>query len=111
MPGRAATWAVVVAGGSGSRFGSYKQFALLAGRPAWLIVRPEHLSVAPGPLSNRLDAVVDDLVYAGAATICRLRVGGATLSMQIPGDATAFTLGARVSVGWNAADSVVLHDP
>lgn len=33
MPGRAATWAVVVAGGSGSRFGSYKQFALLAGRP------------------------------------------------------------------------------
>ena len=33
MPGRAATWAVVVAGGSGSRFGGYKQFALLAGRP------------------------------------------------------------------------------
>jgi len=84
--------------------------AALAGRPAWLIVRPEHLSVAPGPLSNRLDAVVDDLVYAGAATICRLRVGGAALSMQIPGDAT-LTLGARVSVGWQAADSVVLHDP
>ncbi len=33
MPVRAATWAVVVAGGSGSRFGGYKQFALLAGRP------------------------------------------------------------------------------
>ena len=33
MPGRATTWAVVVAGGSGTRFGGYKQFALLAGRP------------------------------------------------------------------------------
>jgi putative spermidine/putrescine transport system ATP-binding protein len=85
--------------------------AALAGRPAWLIVRPEHLSVAPGPLSNRLDAVVDDLVYAGAATICRLRIGGAALSMQIPGEATTLTLGTRVSVGWQAADSVVLHDP
>jgi ABC-type sugar transport system ATPase subunit len=85
--------------------------AATAGRPAWLIVRPEHLSVAPGPLSNRLDAVVDDLVYAGAGTICRLRVGGTALSMQIPGEATALTLGARVSVGWDEADSVVLHDP
>jgi 2-C-methyl-D-erythritol 4-phosphate cytidylyltransferase len=29
---RAAVWAVVVAGGRGARFGSYKQFALLGGR-------------------------------------------------------------------------------
>ena len=74
-------------------------------------MRPEHLNVAPGPLSNRLDAVVDDLVYAGAATLCRLRVGDLSLSMQIPGEAADMQLGARVSVGWQAADSVVLRDP
>jgi 2-C-methyl-D-erythritol 4-phosphate cytidylyltransferase len=33
VPGRATTWAVVVAGGSGTRFGGYKQFVRLAGRP------------------------------------------------------------------------------
>jgi putative spermidine/putrescine transport system ATP-binding protein len=83
----------------------------LAGGPGWLIVRPEHLSIAAGPLPNRFDAVVDDLVYAGAATLCRLRVGDMTLAMQVPGEAADMTLGGRVSVGWSAADSVVLHDP
>ncbi len=101
--------------GTGLRVRLPRDAAALAGdlarRPAWLIVRPEHLNVAPGPLSNRLDAVVDDLVYAGAATLCRLRVGDLSLSMQIPGEATDLKLGARVSVGWQPADSVVLHDP
>jgi CTP:molybdopterin cytidylyltransferase MocA len=32
-PERQDVWAVVVAGGSGTRFGSKKQYALLAGRP------------------------------------------------------------------------------
>jgi 2-C-methyl-D-erythritol 4-phosphate cytidylyltransferase len=32
LPGRLGVWAVVVAGGSGSRFGGYKQFMILAGR-------------------------------------------------------------------------------
>jgi 2-C-methyl-D-erythritol 4-phosphate cytidylyltransferase len=32
VPAGNSTWAVVVAGGSGSRFGSYKQFAALGGR-------------------------------------------------------------------------------
>ena len=31
-PNGTTTWAVVVAGGSGARFGGYKQFMLLAGR-------------------------------------------------------------------------------
>ena len=31
-PSGTTTWAVVVAGGSGARFGGYKQFMLLAGR-------------------------------------------------------------------------------
>jgi len=84
--------------------------AALAGGPAWLIVRPEQLSVAPGPWSNQFDAVIEDLVYAGAATVCRLRVGGLSLSMQVSGEAVHLTLGAPVSVGWHAADSVVLRD-
>jgi ABC-type Fe3+/spermidine/putrescine transport system ATPase subunit len=80
------------------------------GGPAWLIVRPEQLNATPGPWSNQLDAVVEDLVYAGAATLCRLRAGGLSLSMHVPGEAADLTLGARVSVGWHAADSVVRRD-
>ena len=39
MTGRPRAWAVIVAGGSGTRFGARKQFASLAGRPvvAWSI--------------------------------------------------------------------------
>ena len=84
--------------------------ATLVGGPGWLIVRPEQLGMTHGPGSNQLDAVVEDLVYAGAATLCRLRVGSLSLSMQVPGEATNLTLGRRVSVGWREADSVVLRD-
>ena len=83
---------------------------LRARPPAWLIVRPEHLHIDPGPWPNQLDGIVEDLVYAGAATVCRLRVGSLSLSMQVPGETTHLSLGARVSVGWHEADSVVLHD-
>jgi len=82
----------------------------LAGGAGWLIVRPEHLSVAPGKWPNQLDAVVEDLVFAGAATLCRLRVGDLLLSMQVAGEAADLTVGARVRVGWHDADSVVRRD-
>jgi putative spermidine/putrescine transport system ATP-binding protein len=82
----------------------------MAGGPAWLIVRPEQLSVTPGPWSNRLVAIVEDLVYAGAVTLCRLRIGDVSLSMQVQGETADLILGAHVSVGWQEADSVVRRD-
>jgi putative spermidine/putrescine transport system ATP-binding protein len=100
--------------GAGLRLRLPQDAATLSGgpatRPTWLIVRPEHLSDGPGPWSNRLDAVIEDLVYAGATTLCRLRVGDLSLSMQMPGEAIHLTLGASMSVGWRQEDSVVLHD-
>ena len=82
----------------------------MEGGPAWLIVRPEQLSVTPGPWPNQLNAIVEDLVYAGAVTLCRLRIGELSLVMQVQGEAVDLTLGAHVSVGWQEADSVVRRD-
>ena len=84
--------------------------AALAGGPAWLMVRPEQVGIAKGAQSNQLDAVVEDLVYAGAATLCRLRAGPLSLSMQIQGEATELALGTQIRIGWREIDSVVLRD-
>jgi ABC-type Fe3+/spermidine/putrescine transport system ATPase subunit len=78
--------------------------------PAWLIVRPEHLHLGPGPWTNQLDAIVEDLVYAGAATVCRLRAGALSLAVQVPGETAHLTVGAQVTVRWSESDSVVRHD-
>jgi ABC-type Fe3+/spermidine/putrescine transport system ATPase subunit len=84
--------------------------AKFAGGAAWLVVRPEHLTIAGDAHPNQFDAVVEDLVYAGASTLCRLRAGALSLSMQMQGDATDLTLGAHIRVGWRETDSVVLRD-
>jgi len=78
--------------------------------PAWLIVRPEHLHIGPGPWTNQLDAIVEDIVYAGASTVCRLRADDLSLSVQVPGEAPNLVLGANVTVGWHESDSVLRHD-
>jgi putative spermidine/putrescine transport system ATP-binding protein len=96
--------------GAGLRLRLPSEAVAMAGGPAWLIVRPEQLSVTPGPWPNQLDAIVEDLVYAGSVTLCRLRIGELSLSMQVQGEAADLTLGAHVSVGWQAADSVVRRD-
>ena len=74
MPG---VWAIVVAGGSGERFGAPKQFALLAGRPVveWSVAacRPGCRRGGPRrpgrqPRSGRHAPYGADVVVAGGAT-------------------------------------------
>ncbi|HVX23051.1 MAG TPA: 2-C-methyl-D-erythritol 4-phosphate cytidylyltransferase [Acidimicrobiales bacterium] len=97
---RGPVWAVVVAGGSGTRFGRPKQFADLAGRPvvAWavaaaraavdgvvLVLPADQLPVAP---ADRFGA--DRIVAGGASRSASVRCGLAA----VPAD----------------ADVVVVHD-
>jgi len=104
VPGRAATWAVVVAGGSGSRFGSYKQFALLGGRPlvdwsceaaqgacaGFVLVVPA--SVEEAPVVAR---------YREQGT--RVVVGGATRAASVRAGLEALPTGPQVIVVHDAA--------
>lgn len=95
-------WAVVVAGGSGSRFGRPKQFALLAGRPVaeWSVAAARAVAVGvvlvvPGPADGGDAQTGADF---GADAVVR---GGATRSASV-------RLGlAAVPDG---ADVVVVHD-
>ncbi|MHB1584889.1 MAG: NTP transferase domain-containing protein, partial [Acidimicrobiales bacterium] len=68
-------WAVVVAGGSGTRFGGRKQFALLGGRPvvAWAVdacrsVCDGVVVVVPAPAAADAERFGADLVVAGGPT-------------------------------------------
>lgn len=73
--GPPSVWAVVVAGGSGSRYGRPKQFDLLAGSPvaAWAVTAARRVSrgvvlVAPAGQEAACAALGADVVVAGGAT-------------------------------------------
>src|SRR5580658_3886115 len=98
MPG---TWGVVVAGGSGERFGAPKQFALLRGRPVleWSVAacRPSCAGVVlvvpagHGALSAERPPYGADVVVPGGATrAASVRAGLAAVPLD--------------------ADVVVVHD-
>jgi 2-C-methyl-D-erythritol 4-phosphate cytidylyltransferase len=83
-------WAVVVAGGSGQRFGAVKQFALLADRPVaeWAVAacRPAAsgvVLVVPPGTSAGADYGADVVVEGGATRAASVRCG---LS-AVPGEA------------------------
>jgi len=76
-----------------------------------LILRPEALRVATGEIDtdNRYPAEIEDVIYLGGSTECRVKVGNLRLSAVMPSTAAAqLRPGARVSVGWDANDGVVL---
>jgi 2-C-methyl-D-erythritol 4-phosphate cytidylyltransferase len=74
----AIVWSIVVAGGSGQRFGRQKQFALLGGRPvlSWAVdaCRPHSRGVVLVVPADQVEAFTDDadadadVVVAGGAT-------------------------------------------
>ncbi|MGO8863146.1 MAG: 2-C-methyl-D-erythritol 4-phosphate cytidylyltransferase [Acidimicrobiales bacterium] len=75
-------WAVVVAGGSGRRFGQMKQFALLADRPVvqWAVAacRPSSTGVVlvvPRGAADRADHGADVVVEGGASRTESVRCG------------------------------------
>lgn len=68
-------WAVVVAGGSGARYGRHKQFDLLAGKPvvAWSVAAARSVAggvvlVAPAGHEGECADVGADMVVTGGAT-------------------------------------------
>jgi len=79
--------------------------------PVSLILRPEVLRVSAGEIGtdNRYSGQVEDVIYLGASSECRLKVGSVRLSAVMP-SAAAVQLqpGAAVSVGWDAKDGVVV---
>ena len=77
---------------------------------AWLVVRPEsvRLLVAPGEVDNCYEARVDDLIYLGGLTRCRLVVGETPVIAVVPSAAAAaLKPGDRVPIGWNARECAV----
>ena len=81
-------------------------------RPLWLMIRPEALRLfaAEGETDNRYEALVEDIVYLGGQTSCRLALGAQHLTAMVPSVAAASVApGARIGIGWNAEDCVVGH--
>jgi 2-C-methyl-D-erythritol 4-phosphate cytidylyltransferase len=75
-------WAIVVAGGSGQRFGELKQFALLAGRPVarWSVeaCRPAAsgvVLVVPSGSGDHSECGADRVVPGGASRSASVRCG------------------------------------
>jgi 2-C-methyl-D-erythritol 4-phosphate cytidylyltransferase len=85
-------WAVVVAGGSGSRYGRPKQFDLLAGRPvvAWsveaarCVARGVVLVAPPGREGDCLAYGADAVVTGGATRSASVRRGLAAVPEDVP---------------------------
>jgi putative spermidine/putrescine transport system ATP-binding protein len=79
--------------------------------PAWLLVRPERVRVAAGPVAraNAYPAVVERVIFLGNVADVRVRLAssGATVTAQLHGAATALAPGRAVQVGWDPADCVV----
>ncbi|MGH9104774.1 MAG: IspD/TarI family cytidylyltransferase [Acidimicrobiales bacterium] len=100
-PGRALpnAWAVVVAGGSGARFGGYKQFALLGGRE----VVDWSLEVASRACQGPVLVVPRDLVgrYRGRSPV--VVAGGATRPESVRAGLLAVPAEAEVVVVHDAA--------
>lgn len=93
----ATVWAVVVAGGSGARFGSYKQFALLGGRE----VVDWSLDAARGACGGVVLVVPAGLVgrYRGRASL--VVAGGPTRAASVRSGLRAVPSDAEI---------VVIHD-
>jgi 2-C-methyl-D-erythritol 4-phosphate cytidylyltransferase len=99
-------WAVIVAGGSGSRFGSPKQFAPLAGRPvvAWSIETAR--AVCDGVvvvLPGAHDPAEDDEGLLAALVGVTVAGGGTTRSDSVRAGLAAVPAEARTIVVHDAA--------
>lgn len=75
-----------------------------------LILRPERIQIGVGDADNSFDAVIEDLVFLGSGTECRLRVGSTLLLATVPNFPPSLLVGANVRIGWNSNDGVVAGD-
>jgi putative spermidine/putrescine transport system ATP-binding protein len=83
--------------------------------PASLALRPERLTLHPGPgLDNRLAGTVEFVSYLGAAVDVHVRLSPADrVVVQVPNraDAPLPALGERVEVGWPREAGLVFAEP
>ena len=99
MAPQATVWAVVVAGGSAVRFGSYKQFAVLAGRE----VVDWSLEAAHRACSGVVLVVPADCVDAYQGRALRVVAGGPTRPSSVRAGLAAVPAEAEVVVVHDAA--------
>jgi len=104
----------VVAGGSGEqalRVGNdvvrgHSDAPLVAGRDAWLAVRPEAITVQPAggaPAgANLVAATVREAVYAGSAVRVHATLAGGQSIVAHAGPGTSIPIGATVQLAWSA---------
>ncbi len=84
--------------------------------PVALVVRPEHLLLAPAgageAAANVLPATVTDVVYQGAfrRVLVRFDGGGTGQVRDTVGASRSVSVGDRVEVGWAADDGVLVPD-
>ncbi len=104
--GAPSVWAVVVAGGSGSRYGRPKQFDLLAGRPvvAWSVAAAR--SVARGVVLVAPPGREDDCMAFGADVVV---TGGPTRSASVRSGLAAVPEEVAVVVVHDAARPLASH--
>jgi putative spermidine/putrescine transport system ATP-binding protein len=82
----------------------------ISGGDLRLILRPESLrvNVPEGETDNSFQALIEDVVFLGGGTLCRVRVGAIELSAaMLSTAASSLRKGDWVTVGWNAADGAV----
>ena len=77
-----------------------------------LLLRPERIRIGKslGEIDNSFDAQIEDLVFLGGGTECRLRVGSSLVLATVPSFPSSLQVGANVRVGWNSDDEVVTGD-
>jgi ABC-type Fe3+/spermidine/putrescine transport system ATPase subunit len=79
---------------------------------ARLLVRPERVRIKPGPIgvANAYRGTVERVVFLGAVADVHVRLdaGDLVVTAQLHGPDPLLQPGARVQVGWDAVDAIVV---
>ncbi|BBK38486.1 ABC transporter ATP-binding protein [Allostella sp. ATCC 35155] len=84
--------------------------SLRAGDPARLSIRPENIRIAGPDAAWRVEAIVRDVVYAGAAHRYTVEAGDMRLLVAAPANPGTAPLapGQRIAITWAGADAALL---
>jgi len=104
------TEAVVAA--EGLRVHAKTDMLLTAGQRVQIAIRPERIRVdPPARLDNQFSGVVDAVVFLGATTNLKVRVGPSLLSVRVANTdgPCVLALGTHVVVGWDRTNTKILN--